>query len=301
MPYLAILPIINEKVSLKPSLPWRLGSDLVLKQLSEADKRLITEYSSTDMQRFDIGNDAFYIDIPDINLKGEFKKDKELIEEETRLGALCLQTVFNIVGHKETMAIPYGVIVNVDMRPIVNDFYDFDFGGDYLSIKPKEYLVMKSVNKEEIKGLIEISRQLIKTDIQLRVAMRRYCSALLKSNREDRLIDLTISLESLLPGKTELAFRFAFYLSLIIDSELANRREVFIQLNDLYSARSCLVHGSSEKSELKNIEKCLENWPNLVCFAKQCILYRLNFQQHYPDDPWTSHLLDLAFGKKPIM
>jgi hypothetical protein len=121
----------------------------------------------------------------------------------------------------------------------------------------------------------------------------------MKDSFEDKLIDLTIALESLLPGGGEFRFRFPYYLSLLVESDAAQRGNAFTQLRILYDARSGLVHGSASRN--RDIAKAIGNWPQLIGFAKHCVLYRLEFEQMMPGDSWEDHLMDLAYGQAPII
>lgn len=88
----------------------------------------------------------------------------------------------------------------------------------------------------------------------LEVALRRFNQSYSRDSFEDRIIDLTISLESCLlsaiKSKTELNYRFALRGAILL-ARTRNAQEAEKLLSALYSARSSIVHEGRYLSELK--------------------------------------------------
>ncbi len=90
----------------------------------------------------------------------------------------------------------------------------------------------------------------------LALALRRFNQAYNRESNEDRIIDLTIALEScLLAGEgQELSYKFALRgAALLFKSR--DPKETRSHLKDLYNARSKIVHGSKILAELKKDSK----------------------------------------------
>lgn len=294
--YYAILPILNKSVECNSSIPWVLSDDLIFRAIEEKEQRLIIDNSSLIFPSNEVSGKIFLLSLPDVNNNlddSNFEHSRKQLEESVRLDALSLQAVFNFIGLEETMTIPYGIIV--EKTRLLKLVHVFDFEQDFLSSKLKPYSILPTVTNTEVQQLIILARRIIRSDKQLQTTFRRFCSAFVKTSWEDRLIDLTIALESLIEARTEVSFKFAYLLSLIISSAKDQRSEAYKKLNDLYDARSAIVHGTTGESA-KKIASCKKNWQELVNFAKQCILYRLEFKDKHPNESWMNHLISLGFG-----
>ncbi|SRR6266566_3445689 len=90
----------------------------------------------------------------------------------------------------------------------------------------------------------------------LALALRRFNQAYNRESNEDRIIDLTIALEScLLAGEDkELSYKFALRGAALL-SKSRDPKVTKSQLQDLYNARSKIVHGSKILAELKKDSK----------------------------------------------
>jgi hypothetical protein len=295
----AILPILNKSTVINASIPWVLSEDLILRDMEEREKRLISEDSSIIFPTNEVCGEIFILSLDNASdnaRKGDASQKKRRLEEYVKEVALCLQTVFNLVSNEETMVIPFGLIMEEEDNPKI--LYTVDFEQDFSSAKLKAYNILTNITSGEVQQLLVLLRKVIKSDPQLKITLRRFCSTFLKSSWEDRLIDLTIALESLVPAQTEISFRFSFFLSLIISDDKSKRHEIYNQLHDLYAARSSIVHGAlDEKTAKKAISSFKENWKELVNYTKQAILYRIDFINKYPDGDWKNHFLDLGFGE----
>ncbi len=292
-----ILPIFNESLLISSLPPWAVSEDLFYKELEENEIRLIQEEPSIIFQISEARNDVFLLSLTGIDITDKKKENK--LEDKIRMDALSLQTVFNLVGQEETMVIPYGIVI--EKGQILKLLYVFDLEQDFLPAKIKPYRILPNVTSDEIQNLISVTREIIRKDKTLQTTFRRFCSAFRKLNWEDRLIDLTIALESLIPTRTEISFQFAFFLSLMITDDVEERKNIFSKLSDLYTARSGIVHGSGSDRDIKKaIQNSKENWKELVDYSKRCIFYRLEFRIRYPDQDWKKHIQSLGFGEHPL-
>jgi hypothetical protein len=90
----------------------------------------------------------------------------------------------------------------------------------------------------------------------LAVALRRFNQAYSREQSEDRIIDLTIALEScLLAGESrELSYRFALRGTALL-ADTRDSKEIKALLNEIYSTRSNVVHNGKTLSELKKDNK----------------------------------------------
>jgi len=101
------------------------------------------------------------------------------------------------------------------------------------------------------------------------LTLDRYNSSLLRTHLHDKIVDITVALESLIEGENEIAFQVALFTSLVAKRVAAERTSSFTLLKKLYSARSKIVHGA-EIAE-KHILPVKESWDEVVAIATAAI------------------------------
>lgn len=126
----------------------------------------------------------------------------------------------------------------------------------------------------------------------MKVSLSRFNAALLRERKEDRVIDLSICLESLFSNSTEISFRFSLYNSLISSDDTAKRLGNFAVLKEMYKDRSKLVHGEYSASKLSD-----DDLRTLINVAKSAITYKLEYVRRNGNSKgWQDHLDKLALG-----
>lgn len=110
--------------------------------------------------------------------------------------------------------------------------------------------------REEVDALRELFGQLVnpQTQSQLRdldVGLRRFNQAYARARTEDKIIDLTIALESSLLSdqRDELRYRLATRGAALL-SKRRNPKDTYSVLRALYDARSEIVHGGRTLAEI---------------------------------------------------
>lgn len=125
-----------------------------------------------------------------------------------------------------------------------------------------------------------------------KITIERFISSVVGEDLYSKIIDISISLESLFSGNQEIKFRFSLFNSIISTTELEKRNEVYDLMRMLYDARSAIVHGD----EIKNKEKLEVNWQKITDIAKLAIVYKMSFLDARPLADWNKHLERLALG-----
>lgn len=265
--------------------------------MTDEEERLISEQAPRGFgHRVEAGQKVLVLTGLD---KGPYDRAKVSHKSAVSHTLLCAEVAFNLVAESDAIVIPYGVVISEAHTRRLRCVYEFDIWGDTIALRRRRYRIKQGIDRSEIQALFERALSALGQQPELAITLSRFCSALMKDDFEDKLIDLTISLESLVPGGGEFRFRFPYFLSLLVESDAAQRRNAFSQLRILYDARSGLVHGSAERN--RDTTRAIDNWPALIGFAKLCVLYRLEFEQMMPDSSWRDHLMDLAYGQAPII
>ncbi len=281
--YYAILPVLNKRFTTFRGPTWWLSENVQFRTLSEAEQRLISEYTTQEFLKLQDNWKALIIsDLPKDN------------EKNVRSIALSVQVAMNLVSAIDPIIFTYGYVVGSAVISQIKNEYEFGLWGDSVTLSQQRFKIADGVSKAEVSELYNLTMGSINKTSSLRVTFNRFCSSLVKQNSEDKLIDLSIALESLVPGGGEFKFRFPYFLSLISETSTEERKKNFDLLEDLYDARSGLVHGSDDRS--KQIKNCITNWGKLIQIARKCLFYRIVAENQNPAVVWKDHLKDLAYG-----
>ena len=136
------------------------------------------------------------------------------------------------------------------------------------------------------------ARTNLKTRIE--VTASRYVRYQKANNLADGLMDLCISLESLLDSQTEISFRFSTCLSRIVGERGAGEKQSANLLSRLYDIRSKLAHGDPEATKLlKKIELDL---PELNKLARKILTTYVLYMSEHSREDWRIHVRTSLFS-----
>lgn len=85
---------------------------------------------------------------------------------------------------------------------------------------------------------------------RMHITANRYVRYARSTNLSDRLLDLCISLESLIDSQTEVSFRFGVCLAKVVGDKAEAASTNAKLLSDLYTIRSKLAHGDPNAAQL---------------------------------------------------
>ncbi len=295
--YQAILPILNGTCITFRGPSWWLADGIQVRSLSEDDARFVLEEAPRGFEhQVEAGQKVLVV--TDL-AKGPYDRVGEELERDVSNRAICAQATLNMLAEASPIVMPYCVVISEAYIRRVRDIHELEVWGDTTVLRRQPYRIGQDITVAEVKFLFEMAMSALKQRPELGVTLKRFCSALIKSNPSDKIIDLTIALESLVPIDSEIRFRFSFYLSLLAETGNEERKSAFEDLRILYDARSQIVHGGADQG--KAISKVLKKWTRLIKFAKKCIVYRLHFEGQMPGVQWQNHLQDLAYGETPLL
>lgn len=289
--YQVFLPFLNQHVTSFRGPSWFLSENVQIRRMTNEEINFLSDL--TPRQFLYLFDEDRKVAVLTGLQSGPYSRVRAGQEAEISKVALCIQTVFNLVGDEHALSIPYGFAIGEARVKRLIRIHEFDIWSDTLSISRKPYRFRVGVTALEIANLFSQLLLALSREPNIRFALTRFSSALLKINKNDKLIDLGISLESLVPGGGEFGFRFPFFLSLIADQAVDRRRQIREHFDLLYKARSAVVHGEDRR----DIQSAVAQWDDLVSHAKQCLLYRIYFETLHLPVAWNDHLVDLAYGQ----
>lgn len=124
--------------------------------------------------------------------------------------------------------------------------------------------------------------------------MDRFNSALRRDHVEDKIIDLSVALETMLDETAEISFRLSLYLAFACQQDRATAYDLF---KTLYDVRSRIVHGSSFQQRARRaIDDTSNKLPDLIRYSKAAMLYYYTYLNQPEPRDWAKHCLGLILG-----
>jgi hypothetical protein len=220
------------------------------------------------------------------------------LEKIIQQTATQFKYVLNTFSADIPIAIPFAMLVAVDAKAHVQRIWDLEPSTNIHSLRQKEFRLKPDTDASTVSEFYKIVQNSCGKHSPLLFTLDRFNSSLTRSNLFDRIVDMTISLESLLSGKEELRFKFALYNSFIAAATPDERWDHFKILLKLYDARSGIVHGEADNKTIDYID---ENWAEVVKIASASLNYHLIFLNSKPRGSWDEHLKHLVFAKTERM
>jgi len=121
----------------------------------------------------------------------------------------------------------------------------------------------------------------------------RYLRALFSSDIVDSILDLTISLESLIDAQTEISFRFGICLSRIIGRKGQAGADAAKLFSTLYDVRSKISHG--DPKSLNKIKELTPSLPDIYNLDRKVLVIYIIFVSEHKYVEWQAYLRTKLF------
>jgi hypothetical protein len=132
---------------------------------------------------------------------------------------------------------------------------------------------------------------------RVRVMVDRFNSALRRERIEDKIIDLSIALETMLEEGSEISFRLSLLLAHMAAEQRSDMPDRFKAFRTLYDARSKIVHGGLHSPKSRRVVAAVAaDFDNILRFSKICMLYYFSFVETNSPASWNEHSTDLLLG-----
>lgn len=217
------------------------------------------------------------------------------VSEKLRYFEAVIKYVFNFYAEEGTLFFSVGMLARQAKKFKIIKNVIFFQNTDRFNIVKIGYTLSKKVTPDEIKSYFSTVRRVIDNNKGVFVTINRINLFVVKDQFEDRIVDLTIALESLIPGRDELRFRFALYLSFIVESDPTKRNDVFNTFRDLYDVRSRIVHGGDSDDRTARVDdRIREKIKEIQRLAFAAINYYIYFLSKNELVKWDAHLRSLV-------
>jgi len=290
MPTKILLPILNHPtITYKGPTTWYLSDNITVETITEEDFGLVFSYKNSEYLSFLKGKSKC-IRIENIDPK----KSEQIAKDESSK----ISFLFNYFKEDDPLTLSFAIQITKKRKPKLDKIFDLPVISETRFRVKNPYRIRKGIKRELITSFYRVIDDVHEKQKGLILTLSRFNSALFRKNPYDKIIDITISLESLIRGGSELRYKFSLYNALVSEEKKKLREDAFLTLKLLYDARSAIVHGAqiSQKTIDKTIQPTLDNWEKIVEIAERALGYYLLYMHDHEIDQWYEHQNNIALG-----
>jgi hypothetical protein len=160
----------------------------------------------------------------------------------------------------------------------------------------QRYRLVDGTGAGDLQKLFSLTAKALRADGRVMIMMDRFTSALRRQRVEDKIIDQSVALETMLDESTEISFRLSLYLAYACQQDRQTAYDLF---KTLYDARSRIVHGSTHQPRAQRaIEDVERRMDELLRYTKAAMLYYYTYLNGPAPRDWPKHCLGLVLGSE---
>jgi hypothetical protein len=129
---------------------------------------------------------------------------------------------------------------------------------------------------------------------RMHITADRFVRYIRSTNTADALMDLCISLESLIDSQTEVSFRFGIMLAKVLGDKGKEAEANAELLSELYTLRSKIAHGDPQA--IKLLQKVEPKLSTIRQLARRILTVYVLFMSNSSREEWKSHLRSSVFS-----
>jgi hypothetical protein len=284
-----LLPILNKEVVLFKGPVWGLSPTVSIRMITPEEYGLISDKIPVEYKSF-FTNKCKCISIDGVKL--------EESENVAHYEGSKISFLLNYFKRSNPVVISFAVKIIQKRKTLVDGVIYLPVAGDVRLHHDLRYNLKTGIDSRSISEFYEVISKVLKKNAAILLSLERFSSALHRVQPLDKIIDISVCLESLIVGTNELRNRFALYNAWTAELDITKRYECFKLLENLYDARSAVVHGitSSEKDYKKKIDPIIEKWDNIIGIAEKALAYYILYIYQHDVDEWSKHQQCLALG-----
>lgn len=294
-----IIPILNSAITLLKGPALYLDDNTRVDRLTDEQFGLVSKCPPEYSQLITPEHRCIFVEIADPTLEDLDKSFPKL--------ATKLRYTFNVRRAESPLLLSFAVLVTdtpnggrgkKTHRLIVDNSTDNPLGTN----QKTKFSFRPGTDRTMIAGFFRVTSAACAKSRKLYLTLGRYNSALVRDRDADKIIDLTISLESMVQDdKNELVFKFALFNAYASTRDHTKRFSAFELLKKLYNARSKIVHGGAQDDakEQASIDEIMALWSDIEDYATRAINYQIFYMENNEPKTWMNHLLEQILSDVP--
>ncbi|MFC1961530.1 hypothetical protein ACFLWN_00560 [Chloroflexota bacterium] len=284
-----LIPILNNNVTLFKGPTWYLSPDISIETISAEYFGLIYAFASEEYKSL-ISAKSKCIIIDNIN--------PDISTGIAITQGLIVSFILNYFKRLHPVVISFAIQLTKKKKSKIDKILDLPIIADARLQRGNRYHIKADLKRDTVSDFYKVVNAVHIKHPNITISLERFNSSLLRFQLHDRIIDITISLESLINGTTELRNRFSMYNAWVAEADSKKRTDCFKLLGFLYDARSAIVHGQSmkEKEYRKKIDPILARWEEVIKVAERALGYHLLYVYTNSIEKWYKHQENLVLG-----
>ena len=234
-----IVPILNKSFRRLTTPTWYLDDEIYISALSDEDFAAIHR-DATDRVKALVGNDQ------KCNIR---RLRYRLRRNRCFISMRGVRFALNVFRQQHPIVTSVGLEFAKRRKTKLAEVHNLPSVHDPYSRVNPSFALRVGVNKDNVSAQFQLIRRVLKEYPSAIVGVQRFNSSLLRPDLSDRIIDLAISLETLVPGRGELRHKFSIYNAVIGEPDNDSRRDAYTLYKKLYDARSAVVHGKRPEDD----------------------------------------------------
>lgn len=197
-----IFPILNKNITTFKGPTWYLSENISIETISNEDNGLIFSAAQTQYQTL-------------LTPKSKCIRIENIDPQHSR--AICFNEgskvsfLLNYFQNTQPIALSFAIQISKKRKAIIDDIIDLPVNSDVYFHTKKPYKIQENIRREIITQFYKVIDQVHRQHPGILLTLDRFNSALYRVLPHDKIIDITIALESLIRGSNELRNRFALY------------------------------------------------------------------------------------------
>jgi hypothetical protein len=225
-----------------------------------------------------------------------YDADNAISDDNILQNGQLIAFTLNCFSRSDALDFPFAIKIEESTR---KSRAVFKFGKQSQGLNSTEsldYRLTQGTTAADLRKLFSLANAAVELAPRARLMITRFNSALRREELQDKIIDLSVALETMLDDTSEISFKLSLYLAFICQHDKSNAYELF---KSFYDVRSRIVHGSLHQQRAqRGVEEIGARLPEVIRLSKTAMLYYFNFLgQRNPED-WGRHCLGLVLGSE---
>lgn len=284
-----LLPLLNRNVTMFKGPTWYLSANVSIEAISTEDHGIVFRYGPPEYQSL-LSPKSKCIRIEGV--------DESQCANIARTEGTKISFLLNYFKSSQPVALSFAIQITKRPRSYVVNIINLPVISDTRFQRTHNYRIRDNVHRGNISDFYQVISKVNEKHPGILLTLDRFNAALFRTGDYDKIVDITISLESLIKGSTELQHKFSLYNAWAAEADSDNRHNCLKLLKSLYNARSAIVHGTamSQKEYDKKIRLILDKWDDVIKIAEKAIGYHLLYLYANDIEKWYKHQESLSLG-----